>query len=232
MDSDLIRAAKEGDLKKVKGLIFQEGRALIHAAENGHLDVVKYLISAGVNPRVEDGRALGVAAYYGHLDVVKYLYSQGVTKFSRDEALGEAAGGGHLDIIQYLLQQGVDVNALEGQALINAAWAGNLPIVKFLVAKGADLHAQEDRVITDAIEEKRLEVAMYLLPLLTPQSREKALRLAMETKSSKILEFLTDIYPGLLPPQEAVSKHNRDRLLVAKHILPVHTLAEMVASYY
>lgn len=232
MDSDLIRAAKAGDLKKIRGLIFQEGRALIHAAENGHLDVVKYLISVGVNPRVEDGRALGDAAYHGHLDVVKYLYSQGVTEFSRDEALGEAAGGGHLNIVQYLLEQGVDVNALEGQALINAAWAGNLPIVKFLVAKGADLHAQEDQAITDAIEEKRLRVAMYLLPLLTPQGREKALRLAIEAKSSEILEFLTDTYPELHPQQETVSKQDRDRLLAAKHILPIRTLAEMVTSYY
>jgi ankyrin repeat protein len=47
------------------------------ASENGHLDVVKYLVSQGADITADDNYAVRWASFYGHLEVVKYLVSQG-----------------------------------------------------------------------------------------------------------------------------------------------------------
>ena len=45
--------------------------ALCWASEDGHLDIVKYLVEHGAN--IHFNNALSWALEYGHLDVVKYL---------------------------------------------------------------------------------------------------------------------------------------------------------------
>lgn len=52
--------------------------ALMYAAQNGHLDTVKFLILAGANPDVKDREgktALELAGENRHDDVVDYLKS-------------------------------------------------------------------------------------------------------------------------------------------------------------
>ena len=46
--------------------------ALEMAANNGHLDVVKYLVENGADVRAWDDCALRWAANNGHLEIVKY----------------------------------------------------------------------------------------------------------------------------------------------------------------
>ena len=48
-------------------------QSLIDAAANGHLDVVKYLVSKEVDITADNNTAVQMASRYGHLDVVKYL---------------------------------------------------------------------------------------------------------------------------------------------------------------
>ena len=60
----LITAAAEGELERIKGLVFQgmnlessdyDGRTPLHlAAVNGHVEVVRYLVDYGVNKKVKD----------------------------------------------------------------------------------------------------------------------------------------------------------------------------------
>ena len=50
---------------------------LIFASEEGHLDVVKYLVSKGADPNKQDARGytpIDFAAANGHHDVVEYLF--------------------------------------------------------------------------------------------------------------------------------------------------------------
>src|SRR6476620_4102468 len=71
----------------------------IWAAENGHLDIVKFLHINRAEGCTKD--AMDYAARKGHLDVVKFLHinrTEGCTEW----AMNCAAKGGHLDIVKYL----------------------------------------------------------------------------------------------------------------------------------
>ena len=88
--------------------------ALQRASQNGHLEVVKYLINLGLNSnnellndiRSEDNYALRYAACNGHFEVVKYLISFGLTiddiRSRNMRALQLAAHNGHLEVVKYL----------------------------------------------------------------------------------------------------------------------------------
>jgi len=71
---------------------------LLAAAENGHLEVVKYLLENGVD-------------------------INGGATYRKDNALQMAAVGGHLPLVQFLLEKGGDKNQLnsEGKALLDIA---------------------------------------------------------------------------------------------------------------
>ena len=52
--------------------------AVIWASRNGHLDVVKFLVSVGSDIHAMDSEAIIYTSSNGHLDVVKFLCSKGV----------------------------------------------------------------------------------------------------------------------------------------------------------
>ncbi|KAJ1342656.1 hypothetical protein BSLG_002754 [Batrachochytrium salamandrivorans] len=101
--------------------------AMIAAAKNGHLDIVKFLHAN----RTEGctSKAMDCAARHGHLEVVQFLHthrSEGCTSVAMDSA----AAYGHFDIIQWL-----HLNRTEGctwAAMDSAAASGYLEIVQFL----------------------------------------------------------------------------------------------------
>ncbi len=74
------------------------------ASQKGHLALVKYLVSLGVNIHVRLNTPLVRAAHYGKLDVVKYLVSQGANiHVCQDVALKYALEKKHDSVIEYLL---------------------------------------------------------------------------------------------------------------------------------
>eukprot|EP00057_Strongylocentrotus_purpuratus_P014627 XP_011669101.1 PREDICTED: serine/threonine-protein phosphatase 6 regulatory ankyrin repeat subunit B-like [Strongylocentrotus purpuratus] len=115
--------------------------ALHLSAMQGHLDVIKYLISQGaeLNKGAIDGAevnktngrgetALRLAAQDGHLDITRYLISQ---------------GAGHLDVIKYLISQGAEVNNIEDNgmtALHASAQEGHLDVTKYLIGQGDEVN--------------------------------------------------------------------------------------------
>ena len=80
-EEELFEACKTGRIETVKQLIeegvgpsAQDSFAVIWAASNGHLEVVKYLCSLpGVDPSALDNDAVKWAQMFGHIEVVKYL---------------------------------------------------------------------------------------------------------------------------------------------------------------
>ncbi len=113
--------------------------ALRDAVMNGHLEMVRYLVSKGADIHAEDNEALGWAAEYGHLEVVSYLVSQGGDIHAYDDqALRWAAENGHLEVVQYLVSQGGDIHADNDDALRWAAGNGHLEVVSYLVSRGAN----------------------------------------------------------------------------------------------
>ena len=77
--------------------------ALISACQNGHLDIVKYLLKQGADIHVRNDLALRQASRKGHLKVVKYLVEQGANIYAEDAAaLHKATQNGHSDVVEYL----------------------------------------------------------------------------------------------------------------------------------
>jgi ankyrin repeat protein len=61
----------------------EDEKALILAARNGYLDIVKYLVESGADISANGDEALRDAAANGHLDVVKYLVESGQMSLRR-----------------------------------------------------------------------------------------------------------------------------------------------------
>jgi len=76
---------------------------LKQASYEGHLNVVKYLVSKGADIHAGDDESLRWASYEGHLNVVKYLVSKGANVEAWDDwALQWAKVNNHTYVVNYL----------------------------------------------------------------------------------------------------------------------------------
>lgn len=124
---ELLKAAKEGNLARIKEVCdagaYIEARnnngvsAIILAANNGHLDIVKYLAeekNANIEARSNDGKsALMWAARWGHTEVVKYFLDIGcridILDVDGMSALMLGVLAGARDIVELLIKEGADI---------------------------------------------------------------------------------------------------------------------------
>ena len=80
------------------------------------------------------------AAEEGHLQVIEFLLSRGANIHAQDDrALINAAEEGHLQVVEFLVNHGADVQAQGDQALINASDQDHTSVIEFLVSRGANL---------------------------------------------------------------------------------------------
>lgn len=122
MDStDIVLAAKNGDLETVKNL-HKEGAdlnsvnssgasAVIVAAEKNHFQVVKYLGDSGADLNIETkmgGTALQRAAEVCNIEMMNYFFDKGVKVSAL--ALIVAARTGSFEAVQLLVEKGADVD--------------------------------------------------------------------------------------------------------------------------
>ena len=109
------------------------------AFEEGHLEVLKFLVEKGANIRVYNDLPFRTAALKGYLQIVKYLVERGsVVNIDDDYAICAASVRGHLDIIKYLVQNGAKANARNNYPVVNASLNHHYEIVDYLVQNGAD----------------------------------------------------------------------------------------------
>ena len=86
----------------------QHHLALRLAAEQGHLDTLRFLLDQGSDPCAKDNYAIGMATKNGHLDCVKLLQMRGADIFTRNNTLILlAANAGHQEIVTYLQEHEV-----------------------------------------------------------------------------------------------------------------------------
>jgi beta-lactamase regulating signal transducer with metallopeptidase domain len=127
-------------------------RALYEAAEEGDLNQVTDLISAGanVNAAIEgDGSPLIGAARAGRADVVRVLLDSGAEIDRGVEGDGNAlimaAREGHGGVVALLLDRGASIDLIvpgDENALIQASGSGRLDVVQLLIRGGADVNAR------------------------------------------------------------------------------------------
>uniref|UniRef100_A0A3B4BZD6 K Homology domain-containing protein n=1 Tax=Pygocentrus nattereri TaxID=42514 RepID=A0A3B4BZD6_PYGNA len=121
--------------------------ALTLACCGGFLEVADFLIKAGADIELGCSTPLMEAAQEGHLELVKYLLAAAAnvhaTTATGDTALTYACENGHTDVADVLLQTGADLeHESEGgrTPLMKAARAGHLCTVQFLISKGANVN--------------------------------------------------------------------------------------------
>lgn len=106
------------------------GTALHHAAANGHLQIVRFLVLKGANltARNESGQTvLHIAAERGHEGVIEHALNQGDTGDAKafidwvdDEgytALHRAAAGGHEECVRVLVEAGAEIESSNNAAM-------------------------------------------------------------------------------------------------------------------
>jgi sulfur relay (sulfurtransferase) DsrC/TusE family protein len=156
--------------------------SFVTASENGHLSVVKYLMSLpkeyGIDPAAENNYAIRYASENGHLSVVKYLIGlpkeYKIDPAARDNyAIRYASANGHLDVVKYLIslpkEYKIDPAAKNNIAIRLASQNGHLEVVKYLIGLpkeyGINPDAGNNEAIKYARHNRHLSVVNYLLSL-------------------------------------------------------------------
>ena len=172
MNRELIKASKNGDIKKVYSLLKQGANIhigddhynseapLIWASDKGYSEIVELLIEAGANINAQGGEALSTAVYNGNIEIVQILLEAG--SIGIDGALNLSISRqmfkdveieNNLDIAKLLLEAGADPNAViyedPGESLLHNAVnraekrPGAVGMVKLLLKAGANPNATE-----------------------------------------------------------------------------------------
>jgi RNA polymerase sigma factor (sigma-70 family) len=151
---DLLKAARAGDIERVKTLLKADPRllvardpmgntALIIAVNSGHHALADLLFDAGVDPGLHEAAAIGDSARVRlaldqHPEQLDAYSPEGFT------ALALAAHFGHLEVMRLLIDRGADVNRVATHRLavtpLHAALFGRqLEAALLLVERGANV---------------------------------------------------------------------------------------------
>jgi ankyrin repeat protein len=191
-ETPLMYAAAAGQLEIVKRLIgkganisamttYVDKTALHFAAENGHEEVVAYLLQSGAQAGQQSREgftAFMLACMRGHVCVALLLLEQmgGQAQGLEDTRSGRtvlqwAARGGHAEMVTALLGRGARADTRDRigmSPLTDAVHGGHLGVVMLLVAELGTQALQErdgegKGLLHHAIERRRENVVPYLL---------------------------------------------------------------------
>jgi hypothetical protein len=121
--------------------------SLVQSSTYGHQHNVAFLLEIKADPKTQNYAAFRQASKNGHLTIVKSLISNSNIHAEEDYALCWASRNGHYEMVTYLLENGADLQARDGTPLHWAAEMGHLNIVNLLLDQGADIHSQEDHAL-------------------------------------------------------------------------------------
>lgn len=136
------------------------------AAENGHTEMVKWMLVLGANadaPDTGNQTPLSWASKRGHYEVVRLLLQEGADPDSKSESgrtpLSKAAANGHAFVVQLLVdEEKVDVNSRDEDGktpLLRAIQNGHADVVRLLCTMGADVNIPDNTGQTPLIRASR-----------------------------------------------------------------------------
>ncbi len=147
------RVARGGDIHA--RVDRQTGHTPLHrAAQEGHAEVVLYLLETGADIHRTDRRGhtpLHLAAAQGHLAVVRHLMAYGAQPDLPDPrgmTPLHLAATGSLPVLAYLVEQGLSLEVMDMDGRTPLHWAaarGRVEHMKYLLAQGADVDANVAR---------------------------------------------------------------------------------------
>lgn len=184
--SRLFGAVQSGNLDAVKKAITEGtdpnvigpgGISLLQQAINSkQLEILKFLLATGANPKSPDNAAVVAVASRGNrLDIVRCLVEAGApintpsTSCHWDNALVAGVINGNVEMVAYLLEHGADPaghDDLGTTALHMAARKGNIQVVEMLLRHGADVNQRDDygqTALMLACREGKKEAVEFLL---------------------------------------------------------------------
>ena len=130
--------------------------ALHYAAQNGSLDIIKYLVEHGAAISAQDNEqsrsVIHFAAENGDIECIKYLTEHGADLQDKDAngatAFHYAVMANNLEAVKYFVSKKLDYTAKDNRgwtAMHYAANGGALDVMKYLLAKDLNINALNDR---------------------------------------------------------------------------------------
>ena len=171
---DIVKYIWSRDKETITEKNSDQNQAIHYASQNGHTNVVDFLLSQGVDIN-EKGRddctPLIFAAESGSADLVKYLIEMKASIEDKTDngmtALCIAARNGSLSVAKILVENGAQFNSTDDDSpLVEACGSGHLDLVKFFFEKGVKLDKETNDglcLLKAAVRRNRINVFKYLL---------------------------------------------------------------------
>jgi len=169
---NLYDACDSGNLERVKYFVEQERCdlnntcAIRWASRRGHLELVKYLVSVGCDPKAGDEYAIRWASRMGHLETVKYLVSIGCNPaYLNNWAIITTSAHGSSEVVKYLVSIGCDYKVHKNKPIRLAIGNGNLNVVRYLATLPDGLKYVDEVVVQSAHFRNQIRMLVYLFEL-------------------------------------------------------------------
>ncbi len=169
VNADLWAAAKKGDAAAVKELIGKGAdvnaktpygvTALLHAAGQGHLEVVKILVQHKADPNIKDtfyGQSPVTSATGKNKNEIIVALIEAGAKDAKD-VLRTAASGGKIDLVRIVLDK-AKLESDDLTAALSATPAKNTEIAELLTKAGAKVTKKDEPAASVSVDKAVLAV--------------------------------------------------------------------------